>query len=206
MRCWTLRARSAARRAWSGRRPRSFPSLTSNRTSAGRCASTTACRGGFSIRAAGRPARNFGEYLRHRTAAVGVARCHAAECHRLLRSAVRAAPASGVSCGAQYRPAGGIGGARFGDLSRDTDRGRPSLPAADRARRAQSGVDRAGDECYLKQRNASVRLEHELRALRFSGDRVSELDFGIGSRPARRGRCGRSLPFPPMRRRCCCRA
>jgi squalene-associated FAD-dependent desaturase len=30
----------------------------------------------------------------------------------------------------------------------------------------------------LKKRNASVRLEHELRALRFSGDHVSELDFG----------------------------
>jgi squalene-associated FAD-dependent desaturase len=31
---------------------------------------------------------------------------------------------------------------------------------------------------HLKQRNAPVRLEHELRALRFSGDRVAELDFG----------------------------
>jgi squalene-associated FAD-dependent desaturase len=30
----------------------------------------------------------------------------------------------------------------------------------------------------LTNRNASVRLEHELRALRFSGGRVSELDFG----------------------------
>jgi squalene-associated FAD-dependent desaturase len=31
---------------------------------------------------------------------------------------------------------------------------------------------------HLAQRNAPVRLEHELRALRFSGDRVTELDLG----------------------------
>jgi squalene-associated FAD-dependent desaturase len=31
---------------------------------------------------------------------------------------------------------------------------------------------------HLKERGATVRLEHELRALRFSGDRAAELDFG----------------------------
>ena len=31
---------------------------------------------------------------------------------------------------------------------------------------------------HLHERNADVRLEHELRALRFAGDRVAELDFG----------------------------
>ena len=31
---------------------------------------------------------------------------------------------------------------------------------------------------YLSERNANVRLEHELRALRFVGGRVSDLDFG----------------------------
>jgi squalene-associated FAD-dependent desaturase len=31
---------------------------------------------------------------------------------------------------------------------------------------------------HLQERNAVVRLEHELRALRFGGDRVAELDFG----------------------------
>lgn len=30
----------------------------------------------------------------------------------------------------------------------------------------------------LRERNAQVRLDHELRTMRFSGDRVSELDFG----------------------------
>lgn len=30
----------------------------------------------------------------------------------------------------------------------------------------------------LRERNAAVRLDHELRAMRISGDRVSELDFG----------------------------
>ena len=34
---------------------------------------------------------------------------------------------------------------------------------------------------YLERRNVAVRLEHELRTLRFAGDRVSALDFGAES-------------------------
>jgi predicted NAD/FAD-binding protein len=34
---------------------------------------------------------------------------------------------------------------------------------------------------YLERRNVTVRLEHELRTLRFAGDRVSALDFGAES-------------------------
>ena len=51
------RKRSAAPRASSGPTRRSFRSSISPRTSAGRCGSATACRGGFSTRAAAFPAR-----------------------------------------------------------------------------------------------------------------------------------------------------
>jgi squalene-associated FAD-dependent desaturase len=36
---------------------------------------------------------------------------------------------------------------------------------------------------YLNDRDVSVRLEHELRALRFSGSRVTQLEFGSGAEP-----------------------
>ena len=52
------------------------------------------------------------------------------------------------------------------------------MPAADCARR--SGHDLIEPAlAYLQQRGASVRMEHQLRALRFAGELIEALDFGV---------------------------
>ena len=62
---------------------------------------------------------------------------------------------------------------------------RETLAAGGRACRpliARDGLgptlDRAGAGAVCKQRGATVRFEHQLRAIRFGGDRVEALDFG----------------------------
>ena len=57
---------------------------------------------------------------------------------------------------------------------------------------------------HLQERNVEVRLEHELRALRFAGGRVAALDFGTETVDARRRRCGHPGGADAMPRRRWC--
>ena len=92
----------------------------------------------------------------------------------LYRAVGRAAAARG----AEYRCAAGSRAACGRDRSRNACRRRPRLPAADRARRIGRDADRAGAGVCCSSAAPTVRFEHQLRAIRFAGERVEALDFG----------------------------
>ena len=155
------------RAAWSGRDMRSFRSSISPRTSAGRCGSMTACRGGFSTRTAAFQVPRLGEYLRLvrllRVAAdapVGdVIDCSGPLYHRLVHPLLLAA--------LNIEP-------REGSAALASAVVRETLAAGGQACRpliARDGLGPAFIEPamkHLRERNVEVRLDHELRALRFA--------------------------------------
>ena len=184
------------------RRRRSFRSSISPRTSAGGCGSATGCRGGFSTRAAAFPGTRLGEYLRlwrllRVKADVPVAEvidCSGPLYHRLVHPLLLAA--------LNIEP-------REGSAALASAVVRETLAAGGKACRpliAREGLGPAFIEPaikHLQARNVEVRLDHELRALRFDGGRVAALDFGAEATALGGRRRGHPGGAEPCRGRAC---
>ena len=80
--------------------------------------------------------------------------------------------------GAEYRCAFGGRAARRRNRPRNACRWRPGLPSADCARGIGRDADRAGTGFVAAAWRLRCSLEHQLRAIRFSAERVEALDFG----------------------------
>ena len=198
MRCWNSPRRSAARAGLVGPTTADFPFVDlAIRRALDACGSTTACRGGFSIRAAACRAPRLGEYLRlarllwaPSDAPVGeVIECsgplYQRLVHPLLLAALNIEPREGSAAlaAAVVRETLAHGGTACRPLIARDGLG-PTL-------------HRAGASSICVERNVEVRLDHELRALRFDGGRVAALDFGaerVDARRRRRGDPGGAAP------------
>ena len=196
--------------AWSDRQRRSFRSSILPPASAGRCGSTTACRGGFST-----SSRRVPGTRARRLSAAGAAAAGRRPTRRSATSIdcsgplYRAAGASAAAGGAQHRAARGLGGAGVGGGARDAGAGGQACrPLIARDGLGPTFIEPALK--HLRERNVEVRLDHELRALRFAGGRIAALDFGAETVDARRRRCGHPGGAEPCRggarsRTCRCR-
>ena len=176
------RQRSAA---WSDRRRRSFRSSICRPASAGRLRINDGLPWWIfdkSRRVPGHPSR--------RISAAGAAAAgrrptrRLADVDRLLGPALSSAGASAAAGGAEHRAARGLGGAGVGGGARDAGAGGQACrPLIARDGLGPTFIEPAIK--HLRERNVEVRLDHELRALRFDGDRIAELDFGAETDDAR---------------------